>query len=408
MSEELLYQLWVGKAILTHSLHTIDDKSLLIINPGKRNHYSGPDFENAHIRIDGIDLFGSVEIHVKASEWHIHNHHSDKAYSSVILHVVWINDKTIYGIDGSKIPCLLLNQFIRNPSKYIPTTSSLFACKNLIDQVPQNIKDEMKKSCLDLRIKQKVEEVEQIWKDCKKDWEETIYRTIAKSMGFHQNAENMYRLASSIPLKLLWKYRETPFRIEALLFGQAGLLDDFPHPESIDLMKKEYVFLKHKHQLSNEYLEKSNWKYFKMRPQNYPNNRIYELVYLIKSNLSLLTLLLDIQDLANLKLFFEMHVQNKRKAFGEQAFKSLVINGIVPILFVYAKDKMDKSYELKAYSWLRKLKPEGYAIEKEFNEIGLKAETAADSQSFLFWKKNYCAKNLCSSCKIGKLVFLKE
>jgi hypothetical protein len=128
-------------------------------------------------------------------------------------------------------------------------------------------------------------------------------------------------------------------------------------------------------------------------------------VLLLKSNLSLLTFLLEINSLKNLRLFFESHHEEKRKAFGEQAFKSIVINAIVPILLFYASEKNELNYQLKAMQWMHELKPEGHSIEKEFLQIGLSAEDAADSQAFVQWKKNYCDKGKCSGCDIGKFVF---
>lgn len=407
MSEELLYKLWASKSILRHDLRTSQGKKISILKIGKRNLYSGPDFEDAIVQIEGIVWHGSVEVHVNSSDWILHKHHQDPAYSNVILHVVWKEDKPIEFSDGTTIPCLILSQFIINPSKYLPHFSNEFACQDFIKTVPESIKLQMKKKCLSVRLEQKSKIVENIWLASDKDWEETIYRTLAQAMGFHQNAQSMLRLASSIPLKMLWKYRETPLRMEALLFGQAGLLDEYPIKEDILAIKNEFEFLKHKHQLSEEYLQKSNWKYFKLRPPNYPNIRIYELAQLLRSNLSLLTFLLEIQDLKNLKLFFESHRKEKRVAFGDQAFKSIVINGIIPILIIYTKEKNEKIYQEKAMTWLIQLKPEGHGLEKSFHKIGLEAKNAADSQAFIQWKKNYCEKEKCSICEIGKFVFNK-
>lgn len=400
-----MYQLWQSKSILCHSLQTSDQKSLLIINAGKRNHYSGPDFNQAHIRLNDMDWFGSVEIHVKSSDWHLHKHHVDPSYNNVILHVVWEYDACIQSTAGNEIPCLILSQFVKNPASFLPNTTDAFLCQKLIHCVPTSIINEMKANCLKKRLGEKVAETEKIWLDCNKDWEETIYRSIAKALGFQQNAEAMYRLACSIPLKLIWNYRESPLRIEAMFFGQAGLLEQFPIKEQINNLKLEYQFLKHKHLLEPTFLEHSNWKYFKLRPQNYPNIRIYELGHVLKSNVSLLTFLLDMQDIQNLKILFELHVDNKKKNFGEQAFKSLVINGIIPILLIYARDKSASSYHHKAMDWLESLKPEGHSLEKQFLHLGLTAKHAGDSQSFIYWKRNYCDKKRCSSCKIGNYVF---
>ena len=407
MSEELIYQIWKSKKILQHSFQTSENHCLEILHPGYRNPYSGPDFVEAILRMDGLEWHGSVEIHVNASDWLQHKHQENPAYENVILHVVWNEDVEILNQHNEQIPCLCLKKYIKNPAEYLHSKNT-FICQSSIADVPESVKLEMKKRALKGRLQQKFSEIYTLWEACEKDWEETIYRLFFKSMGFHQNSEAMLRLASSIPLKLLWRYRSYPNRIEALLFGQAGLLNEFPEKKLVETLKKEYAFLKHKHQLEPLFLEKSNWKFYKLRPQNYPTIRLYELSQLLKNNLSLLTFLLEIQELKNLKIFFESYTNQQRKSFGEQTFKSIVINAIVPILMVYAKEKAEKKYLSKAEKWLYELPAEGHHLEKSFQEINLFAQHAADSQAFIFWKKNYCLKEQCSSCSIGKFIFLKS
>ncbi len=407
MNEELLYKIWESKKLLNLPLKTTENSLIEIISLGKRNIFSGPDFEQGSIKINGLLWQGSIEIHVKASDWLLHQHDIDPAYSNVILHVVWQNDQLIYLQDGSPIPCLDLSKLIKNPAQYLPHTIDEFVCQKWITNVPQEHKIQMKHKCFHWRLQQKKKRVEEIWKATEKDWEETIYRLLAHALGFHQNAESMLRLATSIPLKLLWRYRESPSRIEALLFGQAGLLEDFPIKDKVLNISNEYLFLRHKHQLEPTFLQKSNWKFFKLRPTNYPTIRIFELAQLLKNNLSLLTLLLEIQELKNLKLLFESHQHNKQKPFGDQAFKSIVINAISPLLLLYGQEKSEEVYIKKAKDWIIALAPEGHSIEKSFLSLGIKSQNASDSQSLLFWKKNFCEKKKCSSCDIGKFIFTK-
>lgn len=402
MNEAILYQIWKGKKILKHSFQTSEGHCIQIIHPGHKNLYSGPDFIQATIRINEVEWHGSVEIHVNASDWHLHKHSLDPAYRNVILHVVWNNDEPILDEHLRAIPCLCLKNYIKNPAAYIAKNVTDFFCKSFVGEVPAPIKEDMKVSCLKERLAIKASQVYSMWESSEKDWEETIYRLFAQAMGFQQNGEAMLRLASSIPLKLLWKYRHTPLRIEALLYGQAGLLQEFPHKKWVEKLKNEYELLKHKHQLESTYLQKSNWKFYKLRPQNYPTIRLLELGNLLRNNLSLLTFLLEIQELKNLRMFFEGYVENRKKSFGEQAFKSLVINAIVPILLVYAKVKAEIKYRKKAEQWLFELSPEGHHVEKAFLAIGIEALHAGDSQAFIHWFKQYCQKERCSSCAIGK------
>ena len=83
-AEMLLQYLWEHRLWDYGSLKTIDGRRVNVIDQGRRNQDSGPDFFNAKIEIDGHIWAGNVEIHVRASDWHRHGHHADRAYDSVI------------------------------------------------------------------------------------------------------------------------------------------------------------------------------------------------------------------------------------------------------------------------------------------------------------------------------------
>lgn len=408
MNEELLYKIWQGKKILELPLTTQSGESIQIINAGSRNLYSGPDFLEAKIRLGNTEWQGSVEIHVKASDWNLHKHQTDQAYLNVILHVVWENDQDIFDEIGYKIPCLCLKKFIANPNEFISNSNSSFICLPLLADVPFKYLEVMKENCLQKRLAEKTSGVQKLWESNQKNWEETLYQTLAKAMGFQQNAEPMLRLAQSIPLSLIYKYRDSNLRIQALFFGMADLIELFPEKHLIEKLQKEFNFLKIKHQLSDNFINKSQWKYFKLRPHNYPNIRIFELGNLLQNNVNLLSFFLDIQELKSLKIFFEVHPKNKSKPFGEQAFKSILLNAIIPILLLYGKHKGNMSYEKRAMDWLNQLKPEEHFIDKEFTKIGFTPKNAADSQAFIFWWKNYCQLERCIQCELGKFLFSKS
>ena len=113
MNEELLYFVW--KFGLTNpNLQTISGNEIKIINPGLQNHQSGPDFKNSKIKIEDKTWIGNVEIHVKTSDWIKHGHSSDKAYDSIILHVVYENDIVLEEHIFRKVHTLELKPYIDN------------------------------------------------------------------------------------------------------------------------------------------------------------------------------------------------------------------------------------------------------------------------------------------------------
>ena len=109
--EKLLHYVWRHKLYPLQPLHTTTGQTVEVIDPGLPNtHDAGPDFFNAKLKIDGTLWVGNVEIHVRASDWHRHGHDRDKAYDSVILHVVDKDDAPVYRTNGELIPQLVLKQ----------------------------------------------------------------------------------------------------------------------------------------------------------------------------------------------------------------------------------------------------------------------------------------------------------
>ena len=111
MNEEFLHYLWKNKLII-NEVFTISGEPLTIIQTGSHNIDSGPDFFNGRIKIGDTIWAGNIEIHVNASDWLNHHHQDDPAYDSIILHVVYNNDKPISRSNGELLPTFeLKNKF---------------------------------------------------------------------------------------------------------------------------------------------------------------------------------------------------------------------------------------------------------------------------------------------------------
>ncbi len=113
IQENFLYFLWKYQYFNTQDLRTVDGDSISIESTGFRNDFAGPDFKEARIRIDGMQWVGSVEMHVKASDWFRHGHQTDENYHNVVLHVVWEADRVVLQPDGKAIPTLALQPLVK-------------------------------------------------------------------------------------------------------------------------------------------------------------------------------------------------------------------------------------------------------------------------------------------------------
>jgi len=415
MKESILHYVWQNKLFVSQGIKTTDGERVEIIDVGRINTDAGPDFFNAKIKIGDTLWAGNVEIHTASSEWNKHNHQQDKAYDSVILHVVLQADSDVYRIDGTKIPQLELKfpQQIETNYELLFSQQKWIPCADKIDQVPSIVIQSWKNALLTERLEQKMSAIESLLDENNRHWEEAFYITLARSFGFGTNSQAFERLAKSLPLPVLGKHKDQLFQLEALLFGQAGLLDLETYDEYSANLKKEYEFLRSKYELNP--LEKSLWKLLRLRPDNFPHVRIAQFAALIHSSTKLFSKIVANPNLVYLKTLFACETsmywktnylfktegKARAKRLGEQSINGLIINTVVPFLFCYADQKKNDDLKDSALQILEQLEPERNAIITGWKDIGLNADNAFDSQSLLELKKLYCDEKKCLRCRIG-------
>ena len=421
ITEKLLAFLWKNQLFDSKDLKTTQGDSIRVDDPGKENGHAGADFQEAKISIDSLDWVGSVELHVNSSDWHAHTHENDPSYENVILHVVWKNDTQIRYQNGTKIPCLALSNFVS--MKQIPRffqkekSSPVLPCQEEFSNVSSLIKSKMLQRCLHERLMHKVHIIRQLLLNTSNDWEETFYQSLARSYGFSVNAEPMARLAQSLPLPLILRYRDRPLGIEAALFGLAGLLEEPIRDAYQWELRREFIHLRKKHDWPSTYLQVADWKFLRMRPPNFPTVRLAQFAEVIRSNCSLISLLLEMQDLKTLKSLFEISVSDywqNHYHFGKKGnnhqsqvgstFHSIAINTLIPLLLAYSEQKNSVRYAEKAHRWLHELKPENNFITRIFEAEGMKLNNGAESQATLHWYRVYCQANRCAECFVGKCI----
>jgi len=415
MKESILHYVWQNKLFVSQGIKTTDGERVEIIDVGRINTDAGPDFFNAKIKIGDTLWAGNVEIHTVSSEWNKHNHQQDKAYDSVILHVVLQADSDVYRIDGTKIPQLELKfpQQIETNYELLFSQQKWILCADKIDQVPSIVIQSWKNALLTERLEQKMSAIESLLNENNRHWEEAFYITLARSFGFGTNSQAFESLAKSLPLSVLGKHKDQLFQLEALLFGQAGLLDLETYDDYSANLKKEYEFLRAKYELNP--LEKSQWKLLRLRPDNFPHVRIAQFAALIHSSTKLFSKITENPNLTYIRTLFayetstywkanylfgrESKVRTKR--LGEQSINGLIINTVVPFLFCYADQKKNDDLKDRALQILEQLESEQNAIITGWRSLGLHVDNAFDSQSLLQLKKSYCDEKKCLRCRIG-------
>jgi hypothetical protein len=418
MRESILHYVWQHKLFTAQQLVTTEGEPVDVIDVGKHNTDAGPDFFNAKIRIGETLWAGNVEIHTRSTDWNKHSHHSDKAYDSVILHVVSEVDGEIFRADGAKIPQLTLvypKHIAENYDRLI-TEQKWISCEDKIAAVPGIVIESWKNALLTERLEHKMQAITTLLTESNQHWEEAFYITLARNFGFGTNSQAFESLAKSVPLSVLGKHKDQLLQLEAVLFGQAGLLTDEATDEYAARLKQEYSFMKTKFGLQQ--INASQWKLLRLRPDNFPHVRIAQFASLIHTSSKLFSKIVDNPELEYLRSIFvcepsdywkrhylfshESPVRDKK--LGTQSINVLLINTVVPFLFCYAQQKNNQTLKDKALQLLEQLPSERNAIITAWQKLGINSASAYDSQALLQLKKQYCDDKKCLRCRIGHKV----
>ena len=415
--EEFLHYVWRYRQYRFANLQTIDKQAVIIRHPGYYNTGAGPDFHDARIQIGETLWAGNVEIHTKASDWYRHGHGIDKAYDNVILHVVFEADVEVYREDGNAIPCLELKNIIEPGlvSRYRKLLSGKtgIPCKNLFGKVQKIVFDAWLDRLMVERLEAKTERIKPILEFHKNDWEATFYEILAIGFGLKANAEPFGLLARSIPLNIIRWHHGIQFQIEALFFGQSGLLDRAFNDEFPQKLKKEYQFLSNKYKL-NPLLPES-WKFMRMRPSGFPTLRIARFAAFVANRQKFFSFLEITENTAELiewlnvptSSYWESHfrfdkiAKAKPRGLGRSTINRLLINAIIPFIFLYGKMRSEERMVNKAIRWFESIKAEDNIIIRNWKDLGVDPMNAARSQALIQLKTQYCDKKRCLDCAVG-------
>lgn len=417
MQEDLLHFAWRLKRFDLSDLQTTDGQAIEILQFGEANRHAGPDFLNARIRIGTTLWAGNVEMHLQASDWIHHRHGEDRSYDNVILHVVLQEDRLIYHPNGERIPCLELKK--RIPNKISKVYKSLLnseywiPCQHQFFRVEQTVKDFWLDRLLVERLESKTDRIVHYLSVNNNDWELTFYQLLARGFGVRVNADAFEQLARSIPLHTLHQYKNRLFQLEALLFGQAGMLDNDFQDEYPKKLQREYQFLSHKHQLNP--IPGHQWKFLRMRPANFPTVRIAQFAMLIHQSSHLFSKMLAARSAVEIEHMFALKISNywqdhytfdkssttRRKSLGKTAIHLLIINTLAPFLFLYGKWRQEERFKDRALQLLEELPAEKNHIIDQWAALGMKISSAYQSQALLELKTNYCDQKACLKCAIG-------
>ncbi|MFV0573376.1 MAG: DUF2851 family protein [Xanthomarina gelatinilytica] len=423
MQEDFLHYIWQHKKMSVAHLKTTQHEALEIVSVGQHNTNSGPDFFNAQLKIADQLWAGNVEVHVKSSDWFVHNHETDQAYDNVILHVVWEHDTEIFRKNNSIVPTLELKEVVDKPvllnySKLLSAKDKWINCEADFAEVAPFVLESWLERLYIERLERKFETIEKLLQDSKNNWEAVLFKMLAKNFGLKVNGEAFFSMANAVDFQVIRKLQNNQTALEALFFGLTGLLgQDIQEPYFL-VLQKEYRYLKRKYNLHDT--EVVPIQFFRLRPQNFPTIRLSQLATLYHLHSNLFSQIMEVSSLKTIyrlfqvstSVFWETHYSfgkvskpsNKKitKAFVDL----LIINTIIPLKFAYArhqgKDVNDFLLEL-----IQQIPSEKNSIISAFNKIKKVSHTAMQSQSLIQLKTTYCDKNKCLQCAVGNALIVK-
>ncbi|WP_321439162.1 DUF2851 family protein [uncultured Bacteroides sp.] len=413
--EHLLHYIWKHKIFPLKQLETTSGMLVEVIDPGLANTDAGPDFFNSKVKINETLWVGNVEIHSKSSDWFRHGHDKNRAYDSVILHVAEEIDCDISRTNGEPILQMQLSCPAEIEKNYetLHSTDMLPPCYDIIPKMSQFAIHSWLSVLQSERFDHKAEAINARLKLCNGNWEDAFFITLARNFGFGLNGDAFEKWASLIPFRAVDKHRDSLFKVEAIFFGQAGLLE-----ESLDdlyylRLQKEFAYMKHLFQLP--VMDVSLWRFLRLRPGNFPHIRIAQLAFLYSRKWGLFSKLMEAESMKSIKEilqtstseYWEEHYQfysnspKRTKSLSDSSFNLLAINTVIPFLYAYGRHKAEDALCLRANNLLEELKAEDNYVTRMWHGVGLSVSNAADSQALLELKKEYCDKKKCLYCRIG-------
>ncbi len=419
MKEDFLHYIWKFKKLDFTKLYNTGGEKIHILKSGRHNPDAGPDFLEARLRIGGTVWAGHVEIHYRASDWRRHRHHQDKAYNNVILHVVYIVDEPTLNESGREIPVLEIREHVKRAVirqyERLKKAPSKIACAPMIGDVAPHVLEPWLSRLLVERLERKTGMLHDFMQRSRGSWADSLYIMLARYFGMKVNAFPFERLAFSLPMKILMKHRHQLPELEALLFGQAGLLDGSFRDAYPCRLKEIYEYLKSKYGLTA--LNPENWRFMRMRPANFPSLRIAQLAALIHRHEHLQSAVIEADNYRECVSIFEVTAsqywddhyrfdkssKSRKKKLGKSMIGHLIMNVQIPYLFYYGAETARPELQERALKILEELPPEKNAKINEWEKLlpDFSIDSASQTQALLTLREVYCEPRRCLQCAIG-------
>ncbi|WP_281631386.1 DUF2851 family protein [Flavobacterium luteolum] len=416
MKEDFLHYIWRFKKFDSLNLKSAQGEPITILKTGDYLELAGPDFFNANIEIGNQKWAGNVEIHLKSSDWYLHNHEKDPAYKNVILHVVWENDTAIFRENNTEIPVLVLKDYISKEiiENYnaLLSPKTWISCERQLREIDGFVFKNWQERLFFERLERKSTFIYQLLEETNQDWEAVLFCLLARNFGLNTNGNSFLQISKAIPFSVIRKESFEAENLEALLFGTSGLLEAEKEDVYYKDLQFRYFYLRHKYQIEKTYTDPL--QFFKLRPDNFPTIRLSQLASLYYKHQNLFSKIIDLKSVEEVyhllsvsaSSYWQNHYQfdkespKKSKMLSKSFVDLLIINTIIPLQFAYSNIRGELIIE-DLIDFMNEMASEKNAIIDKFNSFGIKPQSAFESQGLLELKNEYCDHKACLKCAIG-------
>jgi hypothetical protein len=436
-NENFLYHIWDGFHFI-NPLKAVSGKKLEIIFQGRWNTFAGPDFLNAIIKIDDKLIKGDIEIHINSYDWKRHNHHEDKNYNNVILHVVFehnLEEQYTVTENGKRIEIVKIGNFLdesikkllaRYEFKFEPKDKF---CGFFAGEPPETVKALLNKLGLQ-RLENKIKRFDAELNF--HSFEQIIYSALLEALGYSKNKFQMIKVAEQLPYKMLRKFYSQGMTYEefiALVIVYTNLINALPSsfPKQF---KNKWIELYNKQDFIKDQTLTISWNTFRIRPVNNPAIRFLQLSDLIYKSFEkgmenyIFSLFTFSKEEYNLKDFkknlydffsYEADYFPLNYKMGKSRIDTILINIIIPISILYAKKMQYNNLKTVA----QKIFTEYPATTDNFildfmskymdsNQRKIIKKKSLYQQGMLNIYYSFCNNHLCDFCVENKKEMIKD
>lgn len=416
----ILYYIWSKGLLQKKTLQTTGKKTVRVLYTGKCDTENPHIFRDAKVEIDGTVWCGDVVLHENNST-RPHNTQDTENSGCTILHICLSGDCDTAIIKEKQTECLSLEipKELACEFKTAEQRSRRFPCEATIAELPTIQLHSTLSRLLAERLEEKQKIIDRIFTQCDQRWDDTLLKVAIRSFGFGIQSDVFEEWGNLLNTQALGKHSNNLTQVEAILFGQAGLLDEESIPcyyrqyaignDYFNELKREYSFLRNKFGLAS--IDYRKWGAGNATP-HLRIARIASLYYHKRLTISGITesyTLTELYRLLNTPL--EGYWQNHtcfggtetcgNGAMRQKQVDVIIINSVVPLLYIYGRHRREETLCSRAEELLHQIESEENSIIKRWRGQGVVVDCAADSQALLQLNRRYCRINNCTECHFG-------